>query len=118
MLPPDATHKTVRIDYAINPNDVIFASTPENDRHLTLDLMVVAWDKAGKDAGHSSDRIDSSVPTKVYEDVLRSYIPAHQELELRPGTYTLRLGVVDRSSRKIGTLDVPLTIKPLQSSDK
>ena len=118
VLPPDTSHKTVRIDYAINPRDVIFAGTPENERHLTLDLMVVAWDKDGKDAGHSSDRIDSSVPTKVYKDVLRSYIPAHQELELRPGTYTLRLGVVDRSSRKIGTLDVPLTITALQSSDK
>ena len=118
VLPPDTSHKTVRIDYAINPRDVIFVGTPEDERHLTLDLMVVAWDKDGKDAGHSSDRIDSSVPTKVYEDVLRSYVPAHQELELRPGTYTLRLGVVDRSSGKIGTLDVPLTITALQSSDK
>jgi VWFA-related protein len=118
VLPPDTTHKTVRIDYAINPHDVIFAGTQENERHVTLDLMAVAWDKEGKDAGHSSDRIDSSLPTKVYAEVMRSYIPAHQELELRPGTYTLRLGVVDRSSRKIGTLDVPLTITALQSSDK
>ena len=118
VLPPDATHTTVRIDYAINPHDVIFAGTPENERRVTLDLMAVAWDREGKDAGHSSDRIDSSVPTKVYQNVMRSYIPAHQELELRPGTYTLRLGVVDRSSRKIGTLDVPLTITALQSSDK
>ena len=118
VLPPDTTHKTVRIDYAINPHDVIFAGAPENTRHVTLDLMAVAWDKEGKDAGHSSDRIDSSVPTKAYEEVMRSYIPAHQELELKPGTYTLRLGVVDRSSRKIGTLDVPLTITPPQSSDK
>lgn len=116
VLPPDASHKTVRIDYAISPHDVIFDGTPESDRHLSLDLMAVAWDKQGKDAGHSSDRIDTSVPTKVYQDVMRSYIPAHQELELKPGTYTLRLGVVDRNSRKIGTLDVPLTITALQSS--
>ena len=56
--------------------------------------------------------------TKVYEEVMHSYVPAHQELELKPGTYTLRLGVVDRNSRKIGTLDVPLTITAVQSSDK
>jgi VWFA-related protein len=118
VLPPDTTHKTVRIDYAINPHDVIFAGTPDDTRHVTLDLMAVAWDKEGKDAGHSSDRIDSAVPTKAYEDVMRSYIPAHQELQLQPGTYMLRLGVVDRSSRKIGTLDVPLTITAPQSSDQ
>ena len=116
VLPPDSTHKTVRIDYAINPHDVILAGTPENTRHVTLDLMAVAWDKEGKDAGHSSDRIDSSLPAKVYAEVMRSYIPAHQELELKPGTYTLRLGVLDRSSRKIGTLDVPLTVTAPQSS--
>jgi len=116
VLLPDATHKTVRIDYAINANDVIFTDTPENSKHVTLDLMAVAWDRNGKDAGHSSDKIDSSVAVNVYQEVMRSYIPAHQELELKPGTYTLRLGVVDRNSRKIGTLDVPLTVMAVQSS--
>ena len=110
VLPPDATYGAVRIDYAINPRDVIFVGNQDNTRQLSLDLMAVAWDKNGKDAGHSSDSINSSVSAKAYEDVMRSFIPAHQELQLKPGTYTLRLGVVDRNSRKIGTLDVPLTV--------
>lgn len=42
--------------------------------------------------------------------MLTSGIPAHQELELKPGKYRLRLGVIDRATNKIGTLDVPLTI--------
>jgi VWFA-related protein len=116
VLPPDSTHKAVRIDYAINAHDVTFEDTPEQKKRVALDLMAVAWDKKGKDAGESSDKIDTQVALDVYMNVMRTYIPAHQDLELKPGTYTLRLGVVDRASRKIGTLDVPLTVPELQTA--
>lgn len=43
--------------------------------------------------------------------MLQSGIPAHQELELKPGNYRLRLGVIDRLTNKIGMLNVPLTVE-------
>src|SRR5579864_467599 len=118
VLPPDATHKSVRIDYAINPHDVTFLDTEENAKRVMLDLMAVAWDKDGNAKGEGSGKIDATVPLNVYEDVMRSYISAHQELDVKAGTYTLRLGVVDRTSRRIGTLDVPLTIPNSQGPTK
>jgi VWFA-related protein len=118
VLPPDATHKTVRIDYAINPGDVTFTDAPENKKRVQLDLMAVAWEKDGKSGGESSDKIDSSVSQSSYESAIHSYIPAHQELEVKPGTYTLRLGVVDRISKRIGTVDVPLSVPQLQAQTK
>jgi VWFA-related protein len=118
VLPADATHKTVRIDYAIDPHDITFTDTPEKTKHVMLDLMAVAWDKNSKIAGESSDKIDTSISPTVYEEVMKTSIPAHEELEVKPGTYVLRLGVVDRNSRKIGTLDVPLTVPELRASAK
>jgi VWFA-related protein len=115
VLPPDATHKTVRIDYAIDPQDVSFVDTPDKQKHVAIDLMAVAWNKDGKSVGESSDKIDTSVSLGSYENAMRSYIPAHQELEVKPGKYTLRLGVVDRNSRRIGTVDVPLTVTAEQA---
>jgi hypothetical protein len=32
-------------------------------------------------------------------------------MTLKPGTYQLRLGVMDRTADRIGTLDVPVAIK-------
>jgi hypothetical protein len=110
VLPPDANHKTVRIDYAINAQDISFTDTPDNAKHVMLDLMAVAWDKDGKPAAVDSGEIDTAISTDAYKSVMTSFVPAHQELTVKSGTYTLRLGVVDRTSRKIGTLDVPLTI--------
>ncbi len=115
VLPPDATHKTVRIDYAIDPQDVSFVDTPDKQKHVAIDLMAVAWDKDGKNGGESSDKIDASVSLSSYQNAMRSYIPAHQELEVKPGKYTLRLGVVDRNSRRIGTVDVPLVVTAEQA---
>ena len=118
VLPPDATSKAVRIDYAINAHDVKFTDAPENSKHLMLDLMVVAWDKSNKVAAQKGNALDKDIPMDVYAEVMRSYIPVHQEFEVGPGTYTLRLGVVDRNSRKIGTVDVPLTVPDVRASSK
>jgi hypothetical protein len=41
---------------------------------------------------------------------MKTGIPLHQELDLKPGTYMLRLGVIDRGSQRIGTVDVPVTV--------
>lgn len=118
VLPPDASHKTVRIDYAINSQDITFTDAPGNSKHVMLDLMAVAWDKEGKPAAEDSGKINTTISADAYQSVMHSYIPAHQELSVKPGTYTLRLGLVDRNSRKIGTLDVPLTVPELQAATK
>ena len=44
--------------------------------------------------------------------LMRTGLRIQQALPLKPGTYQLRLGVVDRLSGRMGTIDVPLTIKP------
>jgi hypothetical protein len=43
--------------------------------------------------------------------LLRTGLQIHQDMTLKPGTYQLRLAVMDRLSGRIGTLDVPLTIE-------
>ena len=50
--------------------------------------------------------------------MLNTGVPAHQELTLKPGTYKLRLGVMDYTSSKIGTLEIPVTVGPRQTAMK
>jgi hypothetical protein len=54
--------------------------------------------------------MDATLRPEAYQEVMRTGLPFHQELDLKPGSYTLRLGVLDRGSQKIGTVDVPLTV--------
>ncbi len=110
VLPPDSSSKNVRIDYAVAPGDVAFVDTEDGRKKVVLDFMAIAIDENGKDTALVANTLQGNLPMETYKAMQRSGIPAHQELELKAGKYRLRLGVIDRVTNKIGTLDVPLTV--------
>ncbi len=111
VLPPDETHKAVRIDYRIDVSAVAFADTPDHQKQAMIDCVVIALDKNGLDAGHSSQTLAATLSQTEYESFLRTGLPGHQEILLPPGIYQLHLGIWDRSSDRIGTLDLPLAVR-------
>jgi VWFA-related protein len=118
VLPPDSEHRAVRIDYAVDSHDISFADTADQKKHAAVDFMSVARDGDFKTAGYSTDTVEADFLPAVYQQIMQTGFPAHQELELKAGTYTLRLGVIDRGSQKIGTVDLPLTIPATQPGTK
>lgn len=110
VVPPDAEHKDVRIRYIVNPNGVTFTDMPDQQKRIVLDCIAIAYDKDGKEVGHASNTLDGTIKQAAYETVMNNGIPAQQELTLPPGAYNLRLGVMDRPSQEIGTVDVPLVV--------
>ncbi|HVZ16145.1 MAG TPA: VWA domain-containing protein [Terriglobales bacterium] len=108
---PAASNQSVHLSYSVNANGLTFEDTTAHDgKHVVADFMVIAFDKDGKEVAHASDTLDGTIPNSLYESTLRSGIPASQEIALKPGVYNLRIGVQDRVSQRIGTLDVPLTV--------
>lgn len=116
VLPPDADHKTVRIDYAVNARDLTFADGTDNRKYASVDFVATAWDKDLKLVAHKAETMTTTLRPESFQQVMKTGLPYHQELELKPGKYTLRLGVLDRGSQKIGTLDVPLTVEDAPSA--
>ncbi len=110
VLPPDQEHKAVRIDYAVEAQDIAFADASDKRKHADIDFMATAWDKTNQDAAHVTDTMQATIRPELFDQVLKTGLPMHQELDVKPGSYLLRLGVIDRGSQKIGTVDVPLTI--------
>jgi VWFA-related protein len=119
VLPPDLEHSAVRIDYAVAAQDLGFtdATDTNKDKHANIEFVAIAWDKNHLDAGHVVDTSEVWVGTSAFEEVMLTGFPGHQELELKPGSYVLRLGVIDLVSQKIGTVDVPLTIPARETPD-
>jgi VWFA-related protein len=110
VSPPVQPGKPVRVDYIINTNGVTFSDAQNSTKRAVVDCMVVAYDQEGREVSHASDTLDATIPMNQYDWVLRRGLPANQEIMLKPGAYNLRLGVMDRTSQQIGTLDVPLII--------
>lgn len=117
-LPPDETHKDVRVEYLVNPNSVTFEDVPDQKKHITVDCIAIAYDSEGHEVAHASDTLDGAIPAAAYEAVLTHGVPAKQEITLKPGVYNLRLGVMDRPSQQIGTVDVPLVVPDTTSAKK
>ena len=118
VLPPDKDHKTVRIDYAVDANDIGFSDGDDHLKHASVDFMAVAWDGNLKNAGYTTDMIAAHLEAEKYRQILQTGFPAHQELDLKPGSYKLRLGVIDRATQKVGTVDVPLVVTEASRAEK
>lgn len=111
---PDASHKTTLINYAVQTEDVQIQETPDHLRHLTLDFMAVAWDNQGRVSTSASDTLNPTLKAEFDMASLSAGVPGQQELMLKPGNYVLSLGVMDRNTRKVGTLWVPLTVPEMR----
>ena len=110
VLPPDGTSKKTRISYTIDIRGIDFTDTPEHRKRAVIDCIAVAFTQAGMPAGQISNAMDATLGPADYESAQRTGLVVKQELELPPGKYNLRMGVMDRGSQKIGTLDVPLIV--------
>lgn len=111
VKPPDASRKTVEIDYLIKPSNITLGDAANGAKHVVIDCMAVAFDKDGKEAGHASDTLDGAIPATALQAALNQGLPAKQELSLEPGVYNLRIGVQDRQSQNIGTLTIPISVR-------
>jgi VWFA-related protein len=98
----------VNINYSVGAPDIAFSGDPVN--HAQLEFVAVAWDKNNHAAGDVSQTMTLDLKPETFRNFQNTGIPAHQELTLKPGTYKLRLGVMDYTNSKIGTLEVPVTV--------
>jgi VWFA-related protein len=118
VLPPDATHKDVRIQYVVNANGITFGDLPDQRKRIILDCIAIAYNQDGREVAHASDTLDGTIKATAYDTVMNNGIPAQQLIALPPGAYNLRLGVMDRPSQQIGTLDVQLVVPGVEAAKK
>lgn len=111
VLPPDREHSEVRISCLIDPQQITFNDNENGGKHAVIDLLMVAWDKDGKDVGHSAQTVETNFNPAQYRKVLTSGLQVDQILPVSGGAHRLRLGAVDRASQSVGTIDVILDEK-------
>lgn len=111
VLPPDNEHKSIRVDYAFAPSDVVFTETADHRRRATLDLLAVVWNDKGQPALSTSNTEEVGFKDGTAEDNFKAGVPGHQEFTLAAGKYLLCLGAMDRATQRIGTVWVPLVIE-------
>ncbi len=108
---PQEPGQATAIEMFIDAHDLTFTEGTEKQKTPLVQFVAVAYDGSGKQSNSFSLGFHPTLAPAQMEALLRSGLGLHRELLLKPGSYQLRLGVMDRLSGRIGTLDVPLTIE-------
>ena len=111
VLPPSEKNKKVVVTFHIDPRTLAFEKKDGGVEFAKLSCTVWAY---GKDKGKPamfSGTVNANLNAKDYQQMMQQrFLPCDQQLDLKPGTYALRMGVLDRASNKIGTASAQVVV--------
>jgi len=111
VIPPSAkTQNHTIVNVGIDPHSLAFESGGDGLQHAHVNCVVWAYPHKG-DPIRSEGTYDAALNPQQYDQMMKSYFPCQRALELKPGSYTLRIGILDRTTNLIGTLSTPVIVQ-------
>ena len=111
VLPPaEATPKTVRVNFGVDPHAISFERLPDGLQHATLECTVHAFSAKGKLVRGVATTVKAALKPDTFSKVMQDTFPCQQAIDLEPGTYYLRLGVRDSRTGLIGTTNAKVAV--------
>jgi VWFA-related protein len=113
--------KTIyKIDFAVDTSDLALTPAPDGAYKGKVNISLAVYDRYANVVAHEEHLVDLSFPPEAWAAIQNSGVQLHaQVLVPAKGNYWLRTGILDRSSRKVGTMEIPLSaVVPLQQASK
>jgi VWFA-related protein len=104
------TPNKLSVIFHIDPRTIQFQHGSDGLAHAELNCVVWAYPRKGDPIRAEGGTVMAELPADEYQKMIKSFFPCQRNLELKPGQYTLRLGVLDRTANLIGTLSTPLNV--------
>jgi VWFA-related protein len=113
ILPPDPQHPGLLVESTVDTADVDFSTMPNGHRRAKLFVQLVGFSDAEhqtKTVPQTSGTLSIDLDPQKYRYILSAGIAFRQQLELKPGTYRVLLGVSDQNNHRVGTIEMPITV--------
>jgi VWFA-related protein len=93
------------VNYLVSPGQISTRDDNGRIRDLAIDFFVVGWDDKGRETGRRIETV--RVPPEAVHagNIEHAGVTKRVELEMKPGTTQVRVGVMDRHTGRIGTVD-------------
>jgi len=98
------------IDYAVDATDLRFGATAQGGYHSVVDFMVTAFNDDGRLMASVVSTATNELKPANYKDVMTGGYRLHQELDVPAEAVSLRMGVEDVASSRVGTLEISLPV--------
>jgi len=110
VAPSSVEVQRYAIDYAVTPAQLRFDATPEGFQGV-LNFMVTSFDDDGTARSSIASRATSNLKPESYQEVTTGGLRLHQEADVPVKAASLRMGVQDALSGRMGTIEIPLPVK-------
>jgi hypothetical protein len=92
------------VTFHIDPRTLAFEHKDGGMEFARLSCTVWAYGKDKDKPIMSNGTVSANLKASEYQQMLQQhFLSCERQLELKPGTYALRMGVLDRATNKIGT---------------
>jgi hypothetical protein len=110
VQPPSEKNKKVVVTFHIDTRTLAFEQKDGNE-FAHLSCTVWAYGKDKDKPTMSSGTVNANLNAKDYQQMMQQrFLPCDRQLDLKPGTYALRMGVLDRATNKIGTASAQVVV--------
>jgi len=104
VQPPSEKNKKVVVTFHIDPRTLAFEHKEGGNEFAHLNCTVWAYGKDRDKPTMFSGTVNANLNAKDYQQMMQQrFLPCDRQLDLKPGTYALRMGVLDRATNKMGT---------------
>lgn len=111
VQPPSEKNKKVVVTFHIDPRTLAFEHKDGGTEYARLSCTVWAYGKDKDKPTMSSGTVNANLSAKDYQQMLQQrFLPCDRQLDLKPGTYALRMGVLDRATNKMGTASAQVVV--------
>jgi VWFA-related protein len=111
VQPPSEKNKKVVVTFHIDPRTLAFEKKDNVVEFAKLSCTVWAYGKDRDKPTMSSGTVTANLSASEYQQMMQQrFLPCDRQLDLKPGTYALRMGVLDRASNKIGTATAQVAV--------
>jgi VWFA-related protein len=117
---PDKDKTNYQVDFAVNASDLHLTSGTDGNHKDKLNISLIIYDRYGNVISRENHLVDLDLTPSAYAAARNTGVQLHALLAIpTKGNYRLRTGVFDRTSHKVGTMEIPLSaVKPLETAVK
>jgi hypothetical protein len=98
------------VDFAVVVQDLHLAADADGTRRGTVNLAISVYDRYGDLVNWKSKAIEMEIKPYAYNAFLQQGLQLPEEIDVPKGQQLwLRTGVYDAATRRVGTLEIPLS---------
>jgi VWFA-related protein len=100
---------TYGVDFLVDLDDLDLKLNSDGNHEGKLNISLIVYDRYGKIVSRKDHLVGLSIKPDVYTVFQNTGVQLHAEIGAPKGNLWLRTGVYDQASKKVGTLEVPLS---------